>query len=615
MKRVFWAVVASALVSMGLHTPVSAEGRKVGVLYVVHGGVDSTNVQVLWDSTMQIFSYDRHSAIYQRVIWNEDTWSTVMAFGDGQSYSNVASQLDKYAFGDQRIGHDPNNQLTEKQMTDMTAALRKREAELGVTFVVDKAQWIGPTEQTKFLPEPRRLYEPQIEGGARLSYCGSETDGGPWPDCDLERYNVDGPAERLLAQGVDEIIMIDMTTAGVRFWKSYDVVSRTRDVVDRYNTAQGTDIPVTWVNDPTDLMRDSFPLEPQGWTRSLGAPTKDSVVPLDGRPSPVTEDPAFAALYIKGIEARLNPSASDKDTAVMFVNHSIRDGNEVYDPKVNDTVALNDLIKAEVMRTHPDIDPENIIGTWMGLRVENPNIKLGGRVRSNLERSREMRAENLGHRWLYETDKVPPGGDQKYFYWDGLEHLKDRGAKHIVVVFTQVVIDSVLTLVELPNQIGAELGTKTWLYDADGDFDRYPTHGRPFADYWGRQIQTMCRPVDAPADAPKSEPCCFVMGGCGTSQPYPPLRQTPINRAMEDTDPHLVRDLSAYGEIGYDQAMGPPDDKRPVQNQYTGTWAIWAPISDDPRMGDFLAGHVVRHMEAGPYKPNVANSRPALSRP
>ncbi len=575
---------------------VQADSRKVGVLFVVHGGTTSTDIEALWDSSMQIFAYDPHSAIYQRVIWNAQAWPTVASFGDGQSYSNVASQLDKYEFGDARIGEDPSERQASQQMSDLATALKRRESELGVTFIVDKAQWIGPVHQTKYLPDPRHLYEPQVEGGTRLTYCGSATDRGPWKDCDSQRYNVDGPAERLLAQGVESIVMIDMTTAGVRFWKTYDVVRVTRGVVARHNAKHNTNVNVSWVNDPTDLMRDSYPVEPANWTRSLGPPEKDSVVPLEGRPAPVTEDPAFANLYLKGIEQRFNPNVSEKDTAVLLLNHSIRDGNEVYDPKVNDTVNLNAQLKKSILRAHPEIDPENIIASWMGLRVENPNIKLGGRVRSNLERSREMRAENLGHRWLYETDKMPPAGDQKYFYWEGLEYLKNRGTKHIVVVFTQVVIDSVLTLVEVPNQIGKEIGTQTWLFAEAGDFTRYPNHGHPFADYWGRQAETMCRPVGAPITAERTEPCCFEMGGCGTGQPYPPLRQTPIDQAMQDTDPHLVYDLSAYGHLGYDATKGPPRDVAPVQSQYTGTWAMWQPISGDPRMGVFLAEQVVRHL-------------------
>ncbi|MBT5240924.1 MAG: hypothetical protein HOL61_10125, partial [Rhodospirillaceae bacterium] len=210
------ALLVLALASLVAPVSVTAEGRQVGVLYVVHGGAENTSIENLWDNSMQIFAYDPHSAIYQRVIWNEDAWPTVASFGDGQSYSNVASQIDKYTFQDDRIGHDPNAELTQKQLEDMTAALKAREAELGVTFIVDQAQWIGAGDQTRFLPDPRRLYESQVEGGSRLTYCGSEPDGGPWTDCDPERYNIDGPAERLLAQGVDEIIMIDMTTAAVR---------------------------------------------------------------------------------------------------------------------------------------------------------------------------------------------------------------------------------------------------------------------------------------------------------------------------------------------------------------------------------------------------------------
>ena len=594
--KFLFCLIATCALTLMAQSSLAAD-RKVGILFVVHGGSGDTSIKSLWDSAMQIFSYDPHAAIYQRVIWNEEAWPTVASFGDGQSYSNIASQLDKYEFEDDRIGHDPNAQRTEKQLADLTSALKAREGELGVTFIVDRAQWIGAGEQTRFLPDPRRMYEPQVKGGSRLTYCGSATDRGPWKGCDPQRYNVDGPAERLIAQGVDEIIMIDMTTAGVRFWKTYDVVRKTRDVVARHNAASGADIQVTWVNDPTDLLRESFPIEPEDWTRSLGPPIKDNDVPLEGRPNPITEDPAFAALYIKGIVKRMNVAVADSDTAVMFINHSIRNWNETYDPKVNDTVVLNDLLKAEILRAHPDIDPDNVIGTWMGLRVENPNVKVGGRVRSNMERSREMRAENLGHRWLYQTDKVPPGGYQRYFYWDGLEYLKNRGVKHIVVVFTQVVIDSVLTLVEVPNQIGKEIGTKTWLYDDEADFDRYSNHGNPFADYWGRQAETMCRPVDGPANAPRTEPCCFVMGGCGTAQPYPPLRQTPMDHVMQDTDPHLVHDLSAYGHLGYDSAKGPPRDDGPVQNQYTGTWSIWDPINGDPRLGAFMVGHIVRHME------------------
>ena len=72
--------------------------RKIGVIFVVHGGSNTTNVANLWDFAMQIFSYDPNSAIYKRVIWNEKAWPTVVSFGDGASYSNIASQIKKYEF-------------------------------------------------------------------------------------------------------------------------------------------------------------------------------------------------------------------------------------------------------------------------------------------------------------------------------------------------------------------------------------------------------------------------------------------------------------------------------------------------------------------------------------
>ena len=172
-----------AVLAMGTVNSTWASDRTVGVLFVVHGGSSDTSIGSLWDSVMQIFSYDPHTPIYQRVIWNPDAWPTVASFGDGASYSNVASQLDKYEFEDDRIGHDPNADRTEKQLADLTTALKAKEQELGVTFVVDRAQWIGSGTQTKYLPDPRRMYEPQVEGGSRLTYCGSETDRGPWAGC------------------------------------------------------------------------------------------------------------------------------------------------------------------------------------------------------------------------------------------------------------------------------------------------------------------------------------------------------------------------------------------------------------------------------------------------
>ena len=58
-------------------------------------------------------------------------------------------------------------------------------------------------------------------------------------------------------------------------------------------------------------------------------------------------------------------------------------------------------------------------------------------------------------------------------------------------------------------------------------------------------------------------------------------------------DPSLAYDLSEYGHLGYDPGSGAPDPNAPVQDQYTGTWAMYEPPDDDPRVGELLAKHVI----------------------
>ncbi|MBM3514288.1 MAG: hypothetical protein FJX59_11320 [Alphaproteobacteria bacterium] len=583
-------LIGIATAAMMLASPVVA--RTVGVIFVVHGGGEEQGVDNQWDNTLQFFQYDPHNPIYKNVIWNPEAWPTVVKSGDSQAYANASTQLIKYRFASERMGgRDPANSYTEAQFADMAAALKRAEAKLGVTFVADRAQWIGAQEQVKYLPWPRRMYNPQVPGGAKLTYCGSDKDGGPWKGCDPERYNVDSPAERLLNQGAEEIVMIDMTVASTRFWKSFDVVSTIRAVVDDWNARNKTNVKTRWLNDITDLMVESYPDDPPGWTRSLGDPKNDKRVPLAGRPNPVVEDPLLTDMMVDGIVKAFNPKIAAQNTAVMFINHATREGNEAFDPKIDDTLVLDARIKAKLLKRYPDMRADNIVGGWMGLRQPNPSIVVGGRVRTNLERTREMRAEDLGNAWMYETDNQLPGGDHQYRYWDALTMLKDRGVKHIVVIFSQIVIASALDLVEVPNQIAKEIGAKTWLYAKDGDRARYPNHGNPFADYWGIWVHKECRAGD------QVHQCCFVMGGCGDGRSYPPPRQTPIERAREDVDPSLAFDVPAFGHLGYDPAKGPPSEDRPVQNQYTGTWAMWVPANDDPRMGELLARQVIAYVE------------------
>ncbi len=555
-----------------------------------------------------------------------------------------------------------------------------------------------------------------------LTYCGEQEDGGPWAGCNPDRYDVRGPAERLLDKGVSRIVMVDLTVGGVRFAKTFDVVQMTKramvaweqsraDTVEavanrigvifvvhggfetyypqylfdasaqmfsydpnhpvhrfflfnknmwklilssgnaakevfkyafEYERLGGTDpfnsltdnqfrdlqdelerlgdendlefefelscwmcgdavenyafprimytpdayeieipaadpaTPLVWVNDPTNLMERSYPAEPENWTRSLGLPDQDTAVPLTGSDNPVAEDSTLALLQVEAIEAAFSGSVPDNRTGILILNHAIHDDNEVFDPKIDDTLIVNEAIKALLLERHSTIDPENIVGAYMGVKEENPE---NGRV----ERTREMRGENLGHAYLYESDKELPGDEWGYRYWDALEYLKSRGVGHIVVGFTQIVTDSVLNLVEIHNQTAKEIGYKNWLYYEEGDNAIYPGVGHPFADYWGNWVDTEC----------DGEECCFEMGGCADGRPYPPPRQTPINSSRGDEDPSLAYDVCEYGHLGYDPDLGSPDTSAPVQDQYTGTWALYSPPNDDPRVGEMLAGHVL----------------------
>jgi hypothetical protein len=563
--------LAQLLVLAILCMPLSCvKKEKIGVIYILHGGMDEYNPQFLWDASVHQFSFDQNHPVYTTIIWNSVWWPTVLASEESVKF------IRKYAFEYERIGGtDPFQKLSDKQLSDMKAALN-RNCE-GLKFEVEFASWMAGDRPGNY-PYPRFLYNGPGGKPDKCTYCGEGEAGGPWAGCDPERYNIDGPVERLLKKGVSRIIAIDMAVGGVRFYKPFDVVQMTKRAMQDYDNGKGTAVPLLWINDYGNVMERSYPLEPEGWTAfSPTPPVLDSHVVLNGCPNPVAEDPDLALLHVEGIEASMSGAVNDQDTAVLLFNHGLfRAARRYFDPKIDDTVALNKNIKALMLERHPGIHPDNIIGAYGGVRETNPANNI-------YERTREMRGEDLAHSYLHESEQDMPGDEWGYRYWDALEYLKNRGVRHIVVSFPQVVTDSVLTTVEYYNQIGKEIGTKTWLSSGTGDFETYPGVGHPFADYWGNWVDTDCG----------GEACCFKMGGCDDGRPYPPPRQQPINQALQDMDPSLAYDLSDYGHLGYDPAIGPPDPNAPVQEQYTGTWSMYVPPGDDPKMGKLLAKHVL----------------------
>ncbi len=347
--------------------------------------------------------------------------------------------------------------------------------------------------------------------------------------------------------------------------------------------------PFVWINDSGNLMESSYPAD-KGWTKSKGEPENDVPVPYSSDGNPLLNEPELVELFVEGIEASWSGSVSDNDTAVLLLNHAIHNHNQAFDPKIDDTIVRNEDIKSLLLKRHPDMDPDNIIGAFMGVKAENFENN------NKVERTREMRGENLGHAWLYETtDHQLPGDEWGYLYWDALKYFKDRGVEHVVIGFPQIITDSVLNLVEQHNQIAKEIGYKNWLYWEDDvviDNDTYPGVGHPFAGYWGNWVDAKCGPDSYSST---EYDCCFEMGGCDDDRPYPPPRQTSINSSMSDMDPHLAYAVSEYGHLGFDETgvSGSPDPNDPVQGQYTGTWAYYRPPNDDLRVGKLLAKHVM----------------------
>jgi hypothetical protein len=373
-------------------------GEKIGVLFVVHGGGAVRSDQGDWDTAVQMFSYDPNHPVYTRLIWNSAMW------GFMGSTEMSRKNEGKYSFEYERIGGtDPFNAHTAKQIEDMEARLKRNR--YGIRFEVDWACWICGKDIAHYAYPRYMLHDPSGEGDD-LTYCGEDEEGGPWPDCESDRYDTDGPIDRLLNKGVSRIIVIDLTVGGVRFFKTYEVYHMAKRRLDEWNEQHGTSIPLLWVNDYSSLMDRSYPTSPEGWTSTLGKDVEgfqDAHVLLNGSPNPVAEDPELAALTVAGIVARISQSVSPANTGIMILNHAIRDGGEAFDPKIDDTLIVNENIESQLLSKYPDMDADNIVGAYMGVKELNPENGL-------VERTREMRGENIGHAYMHESDRQLPSG-------------------------------------------------------------------------------------------------------------------------------------------------------------------------------------------------------------
>ena len=433
------------------HPPYN-ERPRVGVLYVSHGGNETYGEKQVWESTVQIFSYDKNSPVYQRILWNPDYWPQFYGF------RNATKEIGKYSFEYERIGGvDPYPKSKAELTQHLVELMNAYENKYEMDFIVDKMSWLSP--EIVELANPRRLYYPGTEDGSILAYCGKGDDS--WLDCNPDRYDIDGPIERLLKIGVERFIMVDLTTAGARFSKTFDVYTVAKQVIDKHNQATGENVVIEWVNDPDNLMVKSYPQDASGWTRSKGKPEINPIIAISDFPNPVIEDLKLAKFQVEGIASQFNENVSLKDTGVLMINHGIRNGDEVFDPKINDTLTLNKNIKNLLLQNFPALKTQNILGGWFGEMVINQRVKPSPPAFTQMERTREMRGENLGYIVLHDTDGSKPEGEWGYRYWEALDQLKKNKVKHIVVVFPQIMENSVLNLVEVPNQIAKEIGYKS----------------------------------------------------------------------------------------------------------------------------------------------------------
>jgi hypothetical protein len=453
-----------SLLGLILFSPVSVSAQqKVGVLFAVHGGFDQYSRQHLWDASMQMFSYEPNHTAYKYAIWCPSQWPLVL------DTEQALKEVPKYEFEYARLGGtDPFGMLTQQQFADLINETGRHACD--VTFEFDWVAWMSGDDPSHYV-YPRFMYNKPVgwnppsgicpSGPSNYhDYCGVGDNGNPdpWPGCDPQRYNVDGPVERLLNKGVSQIILIDLTVGGMRFSKTYDIFKKVKLCLSDHG--QGS-MPVKWINDYNNLMQNSYPTDPTNWTPQWSyvqkkGPNVDPSIPLAGNPNPITTDPMLTTLNVEGIEVGMNPAVPASQTGILLLNHAINDWAEYFDPKIDDTVALNQSIEASLLARHPGLDAANIVGAYMGIRENGSAEGYNG-----VELTRNMRGENLGYAWLYESAKLLPSGKWGYRYWQALEYLKNRGVQHIVIGFPQIITDSVLQLVEIPNQIGKEIGIKT----------------------------------------------------------------------------------------------------------------------------------------------------------
>jgi len=53
-------------------------GENIGVIFVIHGGMEINKPQYMWDAAVLQFSFDYNHPVYNMVIWNSENWQMVL---------------------------------------------------------------------------------------------------------------------------------------------------------------------------------------------------------------------------------------------------------------------------------------------------------------------------------------------------------------------------------------------------------------------------------------------------------------------------------------------------------------------------------------------------------
>ena len=89
----------------------------IGVIYVIHGGMEVYEPQYMWDAAVLQFSFDPNHSVFKMVSWNSENWPMVL---DTDASDFTLKYLRMFEFEYERIGGiDPFNTISENQLQDM----------------------------------------------------------------------------------------------------------------------------------------------------------------------------------------------------------------------------------------------------------------------------------------------------------------------------------------------------------------------------------------------------------------------------------------------------------------------------------------------------------------